>query len=377
MTDAKEIFEQVKNSKITPKTSVTPKKENFTRNLVIVGTGDAGCKVATEVKRGIEDVKTLGFNSSRRNESLWNLDTFIHLPAEDGSGKDRLFARQRLEESDATVKLSDAVLLERPDVVCIMHSTGGGTGSGTAANIAIDLYNQCVDNTVDMPVILVTMLPEIHDDPVAIFNTIECQKEINKLTLPYMTFNNNRATGNVVNVHITVNEEIVNAMRVIKGRDFRKSETYSIDNKDIEKVLGTAGRLSIFSSKRRPKVGENIDDYIINMIEDSTQEEPFSPEAYAILIKAPKEILEQIDISLTKIRAKYGESLRRYAHFEESSECEIVFMAAGSAEPETAIKSLRSRYNEIMDVRNNARKVKVDLEIESPLTEKKRTRIGL
>lgn len=377
-----EIDPTVKAAREDAKAAPATKREKqatFKRTVVALGLGDGGCKIASDTSK-LPDVYAMGYNLSKRNENLFNLKKFISADAQDGSGKNRGYAKEIVGRPEVMDTIIQETLSVKSDIIIIEQSTGGGTGCGSGPKVAISIADAIIDAGVradaDKPVIVLGVYPKLSDDSVSIFNTLTWQKEVKTIELPYMVFNNARVDSPSPLTHEKVNDEIVDAVHVISGGSFQQSDVYSMDSKDFFNILNRPGRLNVYYTDQRPKMNESLDNFLMNLIQNSTQEAPLYPEAYALLVKGPKDVIASIDDSLSSFNATYGEALLKYKHIEEGTSVEIAFITSGSQAPKTALDRLQSRYDEIEYSRRNKEEIKVEFDIDDPFSKRERTKKG-
>lgn len=373
----KEQSNNIKAEKSTKESSIP----SFRRQITVLGMGDGGCKMASDIGLGIQGAITVGYNLSKRNEDLFALDKFISAESEDGSGKDREYAKSIVKDSAVLRTILQNTINDKSEIFITTQSTGGGTGCGSGpkasaemADVLVEMYEK--KKKQEPPVILIGAFPKITEDKASIFNTLSWQDEVNKIELPYMVFNNSRVSESIAVTHETVNAEIVRSVKVINGASFKKTEVSSMDSKDFLNLLRTPGRLNIYYSTRRPKQNESLDDFIINMMNESTQEPPLAPTASALLVRGPAELIRNMNDDLTALYEKLGDSDFKYMHIEVSSDVEISFITAGSKIPISAIEKLQTRYDEIEYARSKQEDVTVSLDIENPFKKEKVSKRG-
>ena len=359
------------------------KKESsseFTRNITVLGLGDGGCKISSDIGQ-VTDAQTIGFNLSKRNENLFNLDKFISAEAQDGSGKNRKYAKEIVSTPKVMNTIVQETLVKKSDIYLVTQSTGGGTGCGSGPKVAATMADELSESSItedrEKPVIVLGVYPKLSDDEASIYNTIQWQSEVEKIQLPYMIYNNARVNGSLSITHDTVNEEIVSGVRILSGMTFKQTDISSMDSKDFINLINREGRLNVYYTNRRPKQNENLDEFIINLINHSTQEPPLYPVAYALLVKGPRELLEGLDEDLSLISSKYGEPSLKYKHIEESSDVEIAFITSGSQIPKSATDKLKTRYDEIKYARKSQEDVVLAAdEIDDPFAKKDKIKRG-
>lgn len=342
-----ELNEPVKS---TPKKVKEANTESFRRSIGVIGLGDGGCKIASDINANIADVRTMGYNLSKRNEDLFNVEKFISAQGEDGSGQNRKYAKSIVSKTEVLTPIVQEALKMRTDMFICTQTAGGGTGCGSGPKVAITIADELLESKVkgdvDKPVIIVGVYPKPVDQP-SIFNTLEWQTEVEKIELPYMIFNNARVNAASIKTHEEVNTEIIRAVEVLAGGTFEKSDIHSMDSKDFMNILNRPGRVNVYYSKKRPRMNETFDQFLMDLIKESTQEPPLLPEAQGILIKGPIEMIKNIDDSLALINESFGEPILKFKHIEESETVEIAFVTSGSKRPVNAIEILKARYAEI------------------------------
>lgn len=344
------------------------KVDKTKRSITVLGVGDGGSKIASDIKNGI-DVESISFNTSSRNTDLFNMDVTITIENHDGSGKDRKAARETLTDGILN-KLIDKVNNIKSDVVLVTQTTGGGTGCGTGPKITATLADNLYSEKV--PVIAIGVYPKL-DDSVSIYNTIEWQKDIEKAEVPYMVFNNNAWNGSVINTHFMVNKGIMKTVKVISGDVFKSSDISSMDSEDLLKVISTPGRMTIMYTPVLPPLGMCLGEYIIDMVEESLQEEPDHPKCMALMVKGPKRLIEGMDISLALLKAKYGEPIIGFIHIEEDEEeSNIAFITSGNGAPVKALGLLKRKYEEVEFNIKNQKNETEDFSVVNPMAPKRR-----
>ena len=157
--------------------------------IAVIGIGNAGGQVANVAcSRGFN---AFCINSSEKDLDIINegIPVFLLGNAE-GAGKDRRvakgfvkqFYRDLLKTEDFDTFMGDM------DIVFIVSSTGGGTGSGMSIILA-DILGKVYPNKI---FINVGILPTLTDSIGAQRNTLEYMKEINALGKGYMLYDNNK-----------------------------------------------------------------------------------------------------------------------------------------------------------------------------------------
>ncbi len=321
---------------------------NLIRNLLVIGCGDGGCHIASDIKSNVPNTFVIGYNTSVRG--LDNLNTTVNIiPAhEDGSGKVRSYSKEVFKKG-AHKKLLDTVnnicADNKIDYIIVVSTTDGGTGSGMSPMAA-----KFISDNVDIPVIMVGVYPSLREDATAQFNAMAWQAEVEKIALPYFVFDN--TCGDITDkatIHRMVNESIVSTMKFFSGNIFGDSNISVIDNRDMLMLTEHIGsRLMATVDYSRVGSEQSLDDYIIKAISKSNQIEPSNIQGMGVFVKGPLNIIEKLDTSLPAITDKYGDVSVRYTHIEESDMIAIGIYFTGSSSPSERLIKMKGRYEDIM-----------------------------
>ena len=351
-----------------PKEDDTPVNANVhdstadTRNLLVIGCGDGGCKIASEIGKRIEDdAYVIVYNTSSKiydenNKKKVKADCFVSPANEDGSGKSRKYSKEVFKKGSFKYLLDQVKQITEKiefDYIMICTTTDGGTGSGTSPMAA-----KLIADNVDIPVVVVGVYPSLKEDARAQKNTLGWQDEITRTGLPYMVFDNNMEITSLPLIHEKVNHYIADVMQIISGQSYSNEAETIIDNRDFYQLIQTLGRrLTFVTSTARPAVNQSLDQYVEKMIQEAHQPAPEGVRGVGLFVKAPQELIEKMNLSLSQIRAKYGDAELQYSHIEPADDIRISVLFAGSGEPEVRLYEIRSRYEDIMNNRAQAKSV--------------------
>jgi hypothetical protein len=355
------------------------------RRVSILAIGDGGCTITSTVKKELKKVqdadnilaalRTVGFNLSGRNKGLFSeLDKFSFLTDEDGSGMNRNISKTEMSKPAVHEPLVND-MIHHNDIAMVIATTGGGSGCGGSPTMAMQIENALIKNNKEAFTVVLGVAPKIEDYP-KIYNTIEWMKEVQKLELPYLLFNNDRVQGTLPHVHNVVNEEIVKAIKVIMGTSFKSSDISSTDNKDVLTALNRSGRINVYYSNQMPGGSETSDEYIQKVIDRSSQEEPRNPHARVVFVKGPKEVIDRFNTSLPAITEKYGAPTIKYYHVEESKDVEIAIIYSGGMNPSNLINRLKDVKVEMehLDRQRQEDKNEIDVTVNDPFASKRKTK---
>jgi hypothetical protein len=346
----KEIMEMIQkdNAPRENKTETSKKlnsNENI-RNLLIVGCGDGGCHIASDIGKAMSDSFIIAYNTSERTINDIQADIRILADGQDGSGKVRDFSKDIFKQNSYKYlldKVKEACNETVYEYIFVCSTADGGTGSGMSPMAA----KMLADNT-DIPVILLGVYPSLNDDATAQFNAMQWQVECTKIGLPYMIYDNNQ-NGSKKEVHEQVNTQISNMARLISGNLYGNHVVSIIDNRDMYMLLQhVGGRIVCGTSTIRPTTNETLDEYVEKMITTNCQPLPANIGGIGIFLKGPKDIIDRLDPSIPNIRDKYGDAAVHYQHIEYDNELRISFIFSGNDEPEERLFKMKDRYDYVM-----------------------------
>ena len=253
--------------------------------FAIIGIGNCGNQVAylAEKKYGtlFESIYINTSSSDLSQIQPSNENLVFKIGDEDeveGSGKNRSKMKEYLRSDIKNIledeNLQNAIVSKK--YVFVIASVAGGTGSG-AGPVLFSLIEQ---QYPEVHFILVSVLPYLESSLMEHGNSKEFLEELyNKLDSPtYMIYDNETVYDQPATVSLTtVNNEIVEDLRVLTGVDNLSTPYESIDPADMESILTTPGRVIVVRLKKNltEKAMEDtaIDDMIIRAIKRSCHAE--------------------------------------------------------------------------------------------------------
>lgn len=205
-----------------------------------VGVGAAGgniCDVAAA-----SGYVTAAINTSQEDlDSLKVVQNKLRVGSNGGAGKDRKIAKDDLKQDHKKIINFVKEKFRSNEMVYVVFSAGGGTGSGMGPLI-IDLLSRAVPEKVFGGIVV---LPSKEESVVAQFNTIDCQNELIKIKAPYLIVDNEKAVNKYPNasrkrLYDSINQEIIYLFdSLLEERP--ASKFGNIDSKDTSKILSTPG----------------------------------------------------------------------------------------------------------------------------------------
>jgi cell division GTPase FtsZ len=294
-------------------------------NVGIIGIGNTGNQVATLAKEKI-GIPVIAINSSEKDlETVPDtIPTKLIRDKEglsSGAGKDRALAKRYLKESiQGLIQDKELIEMIRPlDVVFIVSSTGGGTGSGTAplmANIISATFK-------DVKCILIGVLPVNNEALSAHVNTLEYLKELYKVLTDqtYMLYDNDKCAG-MSSYHIMekVNNEIVDDINVLRCAFNYTTKFDSIDDQDEKRIISFPGRIIVSrleDFKEKDCDNQTIEDMLIDNIKRNCHVEAQRDEkimASGVITNLSQVLTEEFDDNIPAVRAFCGDPIHAFKH---------------------------------------------------------------
>ena len=215
-----------------------------------IGIGNCGGQIA-ELAKKTHGIPGIAINSSTKDLSNINEIIKILIGDEKGAGKDRTNAKVFIKNQISRLINQESFVkhIEESDVIAIISSIGGGTGSGMSP-LLLDILSRKFH---EKHFILIEVYPPLRESVAAQQNAVDYLKEVEGIpNAVYMSYDNNKLADLPTSEMMKkVNAEIVEALRIIRGEYLYPTPFNSIDEKDMLKILETPGRLAISSQKSR------------------------------------------------------------------------------------------------------------------------------
>ena len=330
----------------------------------IVGIGNTGNQVASLAQDRLK-IPVLAINSSEKDlETVPSSVPKKLISSADGlsqgAGKNRALAKSYLKDSIMSFLSSDDVqtFINDLDVLFIVSSTGGGTGSGTAPLMA----NIIQSTFVDVKVILIGVLPVNSEALSAHVNTLEYLNELySQLTnQTYMLYDNDRlAYLPSYQMMEKVNEEIVSDIDVIRCTYNMTTRFDSIDEQDMMRLISFPGRIVV---ARLQKIAEkdldnvSIEDKLIDVIKKNCHVEAQRDKkvtASGIITNLSSAISETFDNHVPKVREFIGDPIHDFNHIYINEDRKLpnnVFLILSGLTPvNDKIHKISDRVDEIQE----------------------------
>lgn len=171
-----------------------------------------------------------------------------------GAGRNREIAKRLYTEWDQSNKMIKDPEMEtfcgEKDVLFIVTSTAGGTGSGISPTLAFQLSSKYPSKNIIMISILPRLAESINSQQNAVqfFNELE---QINKVkNIPYLVYDLEKyADMNIEDSYAAVAQDIVGGVKAIRG-DYAVMTKYGmIDERNMLTIISCRGMISAYSAE--------------------------------------------------------------------------------------------------------------------------------
>jgi|HigsolmetaAR203D_1030402.scaffolds.fasta_scaffold00207_32 Cell division GTPase len=340
----------------------------------VIGVGAGGGNIA-HLMSDYDGYMTAAFNTTEADMIDLNVKHKIVIDGVNGSGKDRAFSAMEFKRSYKTFFEHPGIKeLMKNDLIIIVGTGGGGTGTIISTMVAAYLKSEYPDKTI----ILIGILGSIKEDLVSQRNMLEFMSDAeNKLEIPYLLFDNNRAKNRVGDeVYEKVNQDIVDAIRVISKEFFIENSRSNIDGRDYARLTHFKGLMSVVTI---PKLNISVSEENVDLvgriqaaIENSTIITTESPDAYGFFVNADPEVYNLIDTTFESVQTSIAgipTSGLVFRHLQNNSGegPEFAMIMTGMAAPISRFKMIERRIAEYENVKEKERLPEVERSSSSPL----------
>lgn len=280
-----------------------------------------------------------------------------------GTGKNRAAAKQFLKDSIMELIRDEAftTFMEKKEVILIVSSMGGGSGSGMApimSNIIRDAFRN--EDGLEMPTILVGVMPRLNEGLSTQVNALDYLHELfDVLEDPtYMIYdNNNFAKETSYKVLETVNQQVVEDIKVIQCTYNTATPYDSIDEKDMKTLLSSPGRIviaSLLNLKEKDLDESNIEDLLIERIKKSAHAELQRDGVVArtgLITNLSDRLNSQFDTHIDSVRKFIGEPTEEFLHITVNSDKSlpnnVCLILTGLSKITDRVDKIKDRIDEI------------------------------
>ena len=330
----------------------------------IIGIGNTGNQIATLAMKRL-NIPVIAVNSSEKDLETVPDAVPKQVIGDDngisqGAGKNRSLAKSYLKKSIMKFIGKDETqnFIMDLDVLFIISSTGGGTGSGTAP-----LLTSIINSSfVDVKTILVGICPVNSEALSAHVNTLEYFNEL-YASLPkqtYMLYDNDKL-ANLPSYQIMekVNEEVVSDIDVLRCTYNLTTRYDSIDEEDMKRLISFPGRIMVSrieNIKEKDCENKTIEDMLIDNIKKNCHVESQRDKkviASGVIMNLSDKLTAEFDNHLPKVREFVGEPVHDFNHIYINKERNLpnnVFLILSGLTPiNDKIHKIDDRVKEIQE----------------------------
>lgn len=312
-------------------------------NVGVIGLGNTGNQIASLAYEQLK-IPVMAVNSSEKDLETINNNIPKKLITDadgesKGAGKNRQLAKKYLKDSIMTFLSSEDVqdFIGDLDVLFVVSSTGGGTGSGTSLIMSSIIASMFVD----VHVITIGVLPVMNEALSAHVNTLEYLNELYS-TLDgqtYMLYDNDKYSGmpsyKMMNL---VNEEVVKDIDVLRCTYNYTTKYDSIDEEDMRRLISFPGRILVArleDIKERDLDKDTIEDLLIKKIKSNAHTEIQRDQkviATGIIANLSEAVFSDFDNHIEKVRDFIGDPDHDFNHLYVNEERKMpnnVFLIIG------------------------------------------------
>jgi len=321
--------------------------------ICTLGFGNCGNQIA-DLAMSSYQIPGIAINSSQKD--LCNIKNIpkIVIGDEKGAGKNR-------DEAKAFIKLHVNALLQQQklldlifdsDIVFIISSIGGGTGSGMVP-LMCDILSRKFS---DKKFILIEVYPPLGESLAAQQNSLEYLKEVraNLPNVSYLAYDNNKFSNlPTPEMMQTINNEIVEMMLVFRGDYFYPTPFNSIDEKDLMGLVNASGRMAVYildNIKEKDFDNKTIEDAMIDIIKNISGNVELDRDKIVkkigVIINLNSKLNKLIDPNYSKIQELIGTPVELFEHVYIAGDDEpnrMILILSGLSVPDDRLTKMVQR----------------------------------
>lgn len=338
-------------------------------NISIIGIGNAGGQVAELANKTI-NIPAMAINSSENDlatisDSVKKYTISHKDVVTRGAAKNRTMGKKYLKDSVLQL-LSDKQIIDfinKSDIVFIVSSTGGGTGSGTAPMMTSILSSTFVDTKF----IMIGITPVNNEALSSQVNSLEYLKELYDIlkNQTYMLYDNDKyADMPSYQMMKRVNEEIVKDIDVIRCTYNYPTPYDSIDEEDMKRLVSFPGLLNVVrleGIKEKDINNSSIEALLLQKIKNTAHVD-FQHDkmitATGIISNLNEDIGATFNNHIPSVFEYIGTPYHDFNHVaintNKSMENNVYFIMSGLSPVADKIQSINERVDDIQNLQKNA-----------------------
>ena len=309
----------------------------------LIGVGAAGNKAAVDaLEAGVIGENSILLINSNIGDvpERYRKNSIVFSDKLSGTGKERNIARSIAIEYLSSPNNKIDTFVEDADLVCIVNSTEGGTGSGAAPILYKYLLNVSNKNVMGF------VFTGFEEDSRGLKNTVEFFKEFNegislqiisnKSFLPLLGKNKLKAEK-------MANDEFVRRLPIVNGTALCDSEQ-NIDKSDLCKLVTTTGYMIVerVDLAVKPRNSGEFNQLLEDMLaETKSLKTNKSVERLGVIINCPEDWRDSVDYSFKVFTEAFGIPYEKFTHVQDYDRTPFVAVIASGLEmPLTEIRDI-------------------------------------
>lgn len=351
----------------------------------VIGCGNAGNQTVSAMNAKYQDIPVLAINCSENDLATVEKSILKKVVGDGkGAGKNRAESKKFLAQSisdlvnDSDVK----AFMKGLDIVFIVSSTGGGTGSGMSL-LLTKILTKGFPEVFPIPI---GILPSISEAQSTQSNSLEYLTELYTLLEDptYMLYDNEKGSGMPTSKMMeAVNNQIVEDINVLRGYYNVLTKYTSIDEKDAKVLITTPGRLvvaSLFNLSDRMLESRGVEDMLCEFIKTGGYHAPIQRDKIimrmGVVVNMYTDLLNEFDSSLPKVQTLVGSAVEGFEHLAETDNRKlpnnVFLMLAGLSKVNDRIAMINDRIKAIAEAQNQTEdEDELDPDIVATVTTKK------
>tara|TARA_R110001583_G_scaffold27302_1_gene97691 strand:- start:3042 stop:4424 length:1383 start_codon:yes stop_codon:yes gene_type:complete len=232
-------------------------------NCAFIGIGGGGGKLA-KAFLDLGYTKTLLINTTVKDQPEGvPSEHFLLIPGADGVGKDITLGKKVLSESSASVEDALRTRIGKVDWLFVLAGGGGGTGSACGAlHLSLERYLKSTGGTGKVVYVITKPSSQELLNPTITTNYESLSADV--ALQPHILIDNEkqlqilRGKVGMLGMYPTANKNFAKLVMQVLKLASESSPIQSFDSKDLERVLGTSGRMVIGSTVARDVSKQDI-----------------------------------------------------------------------------------------------------------------------
>lgn len=327
----------------------------------IIGIGNCGGQITAKAAKEL-NVNGIILNTSDQDlEKVKDGGDNIKIYAlgdKKGAGQNRQAAKLALKGAIKTVVEDEDFkkFINDLEVIYIVCSTGGGTGSGISP-LMYELINKMSNATC----ILIGVLPTLGEDRGIQVNSLNYLNEIyNSIDgVTYMLYDNNSLSDASSTMMMQkINQNVVNDIQILSGYFNTATQYASIDDKDMRRLISAPGGITVGSVRditEKDLDTVSIEERMIKDLKTNSHCE-FDRDGIVqntgIIVRLSEKVNETLNMNIPAIHAFIGEPKETgfkhiYINPDSSIPNDAFFIASGMSPINDRIRKINERVAEL------------------------------